>query len=64
MRKQGGSEEAREGERKQGRERVREGGKFERVILHLMTILCNRTHLNFLNCKRMGNQKLQFSLAR
>ena len=28
-----------------------------------MTILCNRTCSNFLNCKMMGNQKLQFSLA-
>ena len=31
---------------------------------HLMTILCNRTRSNFLNCKTMGNQKLKFSLAR
>ena len=31
---------------------------------HLMTILCNRTCSNFLNCKTMGNQKLKFSLAR
>ena len=30
---------------------------------HLMTILCNRTRSNFLNCKTMGNQKLKFSLA-
>ena len=31
---------------------------------HLMTILCNRTRSNFLNCKMMENQKLKFSLAR
>ena len=31
---------------------------------HLMTILCNRTRSNFLNCKTMENQKLKFSLAR
>ena len=30
---------------------------------HLMTILCNRTRSNFLNCKMMENQKLKFSLA-
>ena len=28
-----------------------------------MTILCNRTRSNFLNCKTMENQKLKFSLA-
>ena len=30
---------------------------------HLMTILCNRTCSNFLNCKTMGNEKLKFSLS-
>ena len=34
-----------------------------RLWWHLMTILCNRTRSNFLNCKTMENQKLKFSLA-